>query len=147
MVDAEGVAERLREVEPHGSSHEMLAAIARAVMPHVGPWNAEACAELRDVIVALADAATPRVRWSGGEWSDELERVCEERDELAEKMRGLAHDVEMWRDRAEDMRMERDDSIGHAYIDVTPRIDWSALADELDEFALTVRSFGSGERA
>lgn len=47
------VVERLGALELEGGSHEMLSAIARAVMPGAGAWTVGACRGLRDRLVAL----------------------------------------------------------------------------------------------
>jgi len=37
--------------------------------------------------------------------------------------------------------VRKDKKVAHAYIEVSPRIDWERIADELDEFANVVREF------
>ena len=42
------------------------------------------------------------------------------------------------------VRKDKEHIISHATIDVTPHIDWSRMADELDEFVEIVRGMAGG---
>lgn len=92
--------ERLKALTLEGGSHEMLSAIARAVMPDAGAWTVGACRGLRDRLVALIGR--------GGEWARGYDEgfasaddwLAEHEDEMAEHgwVRGpLDADGKMWR--------------------------------------------------
>lgn len=118
--------ERLKALTLEGGSHEMLSAIARAVMPDAGAWTVGACRGLRDRLVALIGR--------GGEWARGYDEGFASADDwLAE------HEDEMaqhgW------VRKDKEHVISHATVEVTPRIDWMRMADELDVFTQLVRGF------
>lgn len=61
------VCERLHDAVLDGGSHEMLSALARAVMPGGGAWTVDACERLRATLVWLLGAGMPEIQAMGAD--------------------------------------------------------------------------------
>lgn len=135
-MDAEhaAVALRLRQLRFDEGSHENLHKVAYAIYPCATGWTCESSRGLRDELVRLlggvSDEHHPNSSRTSAEPDGEVTVTAELRERVAgvckvsglsgEKLYGIAdridkrveefaHDVVMWRNRAEDMRMKRDE--------------------------------------
>ena len=91
---------------------------------------------LREYALTAASVnATTRAVLAG--YVDEIEREVKElRDR---DYRNGMEDGEMAAERDGWVRKNKEHVISHATVEVTPHIDWSRMADELDEFVEIVR--------
>lgn len=116
-VERAEACRRLHEVKLDGGSHEMLSAIARAVLPDATTgWTVGACERLRAHLVWLLGAGMPEI----GALGEDVDKHP--------TMDGCGPQI-------------GSQCVWHAYMDVKPRIDWNAMADELDVFTQLVRGF------
>ena len=115
----------------------------------------------RELSLAKADAKTQRNNFDQATSAREHWKSLYEQS--LEQIHDLEHDVEMWRDRAEDMRIERDDALKehHAWapeshyvmlpkdadgepIHIGDRMDWVRYKDDDPTIVRTVSGIGNG---
>jgi len=81
---------------------------------------------------------------------DELTAIADRIDAAHEKAIASVMNDALYHANDKDMadlgwvRKNKEHVISHATVEVTPHIDWSRMADELDEFVKIVRSMAGG---
>jgi len=161
MNERERAITNLMAVDLSGGSHEMLSSIAKAIYkPTCGGWTIGACQVLRDTLVnLLSETDEEALREAYTKGREDGMGMANAKDAHAEYLRGKndgydeGYDVgfasaDDWCAQHEDamaehgwVRKDKEHIISHATVEVTPRIDWSRMADELDVFTQLVRGF------
>ena len=165
MTERERAITNLMAVDLRGGSHEMLSSIAKAIhKPTCGGWTIGACQVLRDTLVnllsetdeeALREAYT-KGREDGMGMANRADMVEEAIQHEHESAYDEGYDAgfasaDDWCAQHEDamaehgwVRKSKEHVVSYATIEVTPHIDWSRMADELNEFVEIVRGMAGG---
>lgn len=105
-------------------------------------WGYGFCGDTRDVVTAIADRIDAkyeeacREQYNRG-YNDGFDKGFASADDwLAQHEDAMAEHG--W------VRKNKEHVISHATVEVTPHIDWSRMADELDEFVKIVRGMAGG---
>lgn len=102
-------------------------------------WGYGFCGDTYDVVTAIADRIDAEHEakvsyWQGASYKDGYDEGFASADDwLAQHEDAMAEHG--W------VRKNKEHVISHATVEVTPHIDWSRMADELDVFTQLVRGF------